>query len=475
MMQSCKLHLRRLGVTVGLIAAMSLAGCGGDDNSSSTSTVSGTAATGAPITGATVTFIGKNGKTASATTGATDGKFSADVKELTFPAIIKVDGGTAGTLYSVAEASNTTVNITPLTTIALVLLPGLSDDLGANYADWANQASNVTNADLTEAIKKVNANLLTLDTSNSGIDWTTYNFLTTAFNANSLGADKTLDLFKWAFNFAAEVFSQIVSIQNPAGTTNFVFNDAISTAGINLGGGTTPPPGGANNGSLVCNPGQIPGARLPTVTELTNLSGTYVADEGTTGATPNDPPFTKTGTATVILSSAGAVTYNTALQTVSNMCFIPGDNMILAEFANGGHIDFFAAGTMAGAPVITPTLLIFNNGVKQTAGGGNPATGLGAYAGTYNMVCASSGLGACTDGQTYVLTVTAGGQASINGHSGSGTPATVSGIPGSETFIFGAAPPMFSVGFINNVPVNVTNTALNGFTPQLSVYTSPSN
>jgi hypothetical protein len=34
--------------------------------------------------------------------------------------------------------------------------------------------------------------------TNRGIDWTTYNFLTTAFNANSLSADKTLDAFKWA-------------------------------------------------------------------------------------------------------------------------------------------------------------------------------------------------------------------------------------------------------------------------------------
>jgi hypothetical protein len=106
-----------------------LAGCG-DDNStastSSTSTISGTAATGAPVVGGTVTLACKGGATASDTTSA-QGRWSVTMDKSSLPCAVQVTNGTVGgiantqTLFSFTLGSGDTIttNLTPLTTLAL--------------------------------------------------------------------------------------------------------------------------------------------------------------------------------------------------------------------------------------------------------------------------------------------------------------------------------------------------------------------
>ncbi|TAK09091.1 MAG: hypothetical protein EPO39_03120, partial [Candidatus Manganitrophaceae bacterium] len=104
------------------LTALLLQSCGGGGGSSSnpggnTSSLSGTAATGAAVANATITIKDAAGVSKSATTG-TDGKYTIDVTGMTAPFLVKVDlpGGTA--LYSVGGAAGV-VNIHPFTDLII--------------------------------------------------------------------------------------------------------------------------------------------------------------------------------------------------------------------------------------------------------------------------------------------------------------------------------------------------------------------
>lgn len=91
---------RRSRVVTGLIAAVVLSGCGGGTESQllggsqNTAALSGTAATGRPIAGATVTLRDVAGRSATQTTRS-DGSYSfADVSGFVWPVVARVEGGT---------------------------------------------------------------------------------------------------------------------------------------------------------------------------------------------------------------------------------------------------------------------------------------------------------------------------------------------------------------------------------------------
>ena len=100
-----------------------VAGCGGGGGGSvSTVTVSGVAATGAPIIG-TVTLKDKNGVVVGPVATGNDGSFSVDVTKLTPPFILKAEwtaNSQANSLYSAVTGVGT-ANINPLTHLALQL------------------------------------------------------------------------------------------------------------------------------------------------------------------------------------------------------------------------------------------------------------------------------------------------------------------------------------------------------------------
>ncbi|MDF2446356.1 MAG: hypothetical protein K0S46_1592 [Moraxellaceae bacterium] len=116
-----------------------LAGCSDDNNTaatSSTSTISGTAATGAPIVGGTVTLACKGGATASDITSA-QGRWSVTMDKSSLPCAVQVTNGTVGgiantqTLFSFTLGSGDTIttNLTPLTTLALAKAWGSTLDV----------------------------------------------------------------------------------------------------------------------------------------------------------------------------------------------------------------------------------------------------------------------------------------------------------------------------------------------------------
>src|SRR5512142_3327314 len=102
---------------IALVTAGCSSGSGGGNGNQRT--VSGTAASGAPLASVTVTLKDATGASRTATTAA-DGRFSIDTTGLTPPFLVLVaDAG--GALYSVSAdaAAQSTINVTPLTDLII--------------------------------------------------------------------------------------------------------------------------------------------------------------------------------------------------------------------------------------------------------------------------------------------------------------------------------------------------------------------
>ena len=188
--------LRQLGISLACIFSLVLTACSGGGSSSSTqatSSVTGVAATGAPLAGALIVLTDKNGSTTS-TTAKDDGSYSLDVTGLTAPFVIVATGAvgdaqtTQASIVSDAPAagSSSTANINPLTNaIATLLSSGsdpsaLSSNLGSVTASSINNASALLNTALGGLASASGAKA-------------NFNPITDTATANGTGFDRLLD------------------------------------------------------------------------------------------------------------------------------------------------------------------------------------------------------------------------------------------------------------------------------------------
>lgn len=186
-----------------LIAAgvIGLAACGGGGSGTGSATqISGTAASGAPFAGATITLTDANGTTRSATAGA-DGSFTIDASGLTAPFVLKASGTVGGAVSTyvavladgVAAGTTKTLNVTPLTTAVAALLSDNNDPL--DMTDLAKLKAKATPAEIkkaVDALKTVLANVIAA----AGADVTAFDPMTTSFKADRSGLDSVLDAVK---------------------------------------------------------------------------------------------------------------------------------------------------------------------------------------------------------------------------------------------------------------------------------------
>lgn len=193
--------LKPLAAGLILSGILALAGCSSGSSSSPPAaadappTVSGVAATGVAMAGATVTLTDATGKTLAPTTTLADGSYSFDVTGLTAPFVIKVSGtvnDTAVTLMSVQDTAPTsgtvTVNVTPITNAIAAALSSTGNPLDLDAkADAATIKSKI--ADIKSFITQSLAPTLTA----SGVDATKFDPMNTVFTANRTGFDKALD------------------------------------------------------------------------------------------------------------------------------------------------------------------------------------------------------------------------------------------------------------------------------------------
>lgn len=163
---------RLLAISLSTSMLLGLSACGGGGGSDTpvpktTTTFSGTAATGAAMSGAAISISCTKGS-GSATTAA-NGSYSASLTDVTLPCALKAtsaDGNTV--LYSVTPPSATastsqTANITPLTQLLVAKLAGT--DPASFFANLNAAASSVTAASVSSAQTAV-LNIL----SNAGVN-----------------------------------------------------------------------------------------------------------------------------------------------------------------------------------------------------------------------------------------------------------------------------------------------------------------
>ncbi|KAB8065010.1 hypothetical protein [Janthinobacterium violaceinigrum] len=198
-------------------ATLMLAACGGSSSSADpvapvapippvvpvapppATTLSGTAAVGAPVSGSVIAIDSKGKISVAVSTGA-GGAYTLDVGGMTAPFLLSITGTAGGkqvTMNSIATAAGQTVNITPLTDLIVSAASGQPGGtaLASVCAPVANTvpaactaalASAATQQRLDAAIAAVVAMIKPINTSNT-------NPLTGAFVANGTGMDAVLD------------------------------------------------------------------------------------------------------------------------------------------------------------------------------------------------------------------------------------------------------------------------------------------
>jgi hypothetical protein len=177
----------------GLSAAtvLVLTACGGGGGTSlSAITLSGTAATGAPMSGASISVQDSTGVEVceSACTVGAEGSFNVGLKtSAKGPFVLKAtqpdDDGPQVSMIDTTQS--TTVNISPITTLMAAKLAPSGDPLKLSSADLNAEKITQASTDIQTALKPL------LDAA--GVD-TNANPLTMTFKANSTGLDKALDV-----------------------------------------------------------------------------------------------------------------------------------------------------------------------------------------------------------------------------------------------------------------------------------------
>lgn len=307
--------INRTGVMMKKIVVMMLfafsaftlmSGCS-SDSTPADPTLSGTAATGAPIDG-TVTVKDAKGVEKNIGTNV-DGSFTLDVTGMTAPYLLRVMPSSGPALYSYASQNGQTVNLTPTTNLAMFLAAGQTD-LDAMYTDWNGTA--VSAAQVAIAEGTVRANLIT-QMEAASLDVANYDLFTSAFAADGSGIDGVLD-------------DLIIAVD--ASANSFTFTDR---SGTDLGwDGALTPPAPTTGGSGTLSHADINGTWKKCGIDGANSSFTteFTLNNGT--ATYTNNLFTGTVCAGAGTSDGGgAFTYVIGGNVTLNA---PPANTIVAEF-----------------------------------------------------------------------------------------------------------------------------------------------
>ncbi len=196
-------------------------------------TLSGIAATGAPMSDAAVEITDANGTKATKTAGA-DGSYTFDVTRMTAPFVISAKAQVGDTLLSListvfakpADGTTGTANVTPLTNaIAALIAPNGNPE---SLLDASTLTANATSAKVSAATSKINAAIRNI-LIDAGLDPAKFDPTSTSFSANRQGADKVLELAK------VEITSTGIYISNPS-----VVDDGNGSASVLVTNTSTP-------------------------------------------------------------------------------------------------------------------------------------------------------------------------------------------------------------------------------------------
>ncbi len=260
------------------IAVLALSACGGGDSPSIDSTnnstppavnapvkqtLTGVAATGAAMQGASVTLTDAAGKSVNCPADATTGSFQCDVTGLTAPFVLAATGNVAdsqATLISLtATAGTQTINITPLTNAIAATIVG--DNPAKLLADSSLLQSKITASAISTTVKAYSDALADLlaATGNAGVD-----LISGPLTAGAPGLDRLLDQVK--VNVLPNGGVQISSVAGASSDTPAVLQLAPGVA-----------PTATDKASLpsVATIGGVPVSNLPTASDLAGLQAAF--------------------------------------------------------------------------------------------------------------------------------------------------------------------------------------------------------
>ncbi len=320
-----------------LSLAVLLSGCLGDDDSTpAAATLSGIAATGAPIVGGLVTVKCATG-TATDPQTENDGKWEVPVAGLTLPCAVEVSGGTVNgsanpTPYYSMAISVGTVNITPLTSMIVAEMASNTDlatwFVALNSGAFANINSNA----LQNAQTAVTTAIAGLSTGLGSLNPFTSTF--TAASGNQM--DDILEALAESGATYAQIVTALVNNANLPDDFSFSY---------------TPPATGGGGGTnvLTCDTTQFQPNSVHEATEQDRqtYAGVYTGDL----YSPNANGDYVAAAGEVTFSSSGMILINGQARTVSSICL---DNtagtlgITMYVHFDGGHVDLWLNDTFSG-------------------------------------------------------------------------------------------------------------------------------
>lgn len=204
-----------LGMVLTSAVVSLLVACGGSNDPASTFNITGTAATGAALAGASIAVTCSTGT--GATTSNADGTFSVGISDGKGPCVLTATKG-ATVLRSVTPGAGV-ANITPLTDMLTDYLATRAGTTAANLLSNTNGKAILSDS---TALTDAQAGLVSLLKTTYNVTVSTTNFLTTTIvtpqGGTQSAADKDLDVLKSNGNVldangkpASSVLSQVVS------------------------------------------------------------------------------------------------------------------------------------------------------------------------------------------------------------------------------------------------------------------------
>lgn len=216
-----------------IISVSFLTACGGggggstsSSTSATTTSITGTAATGLAIAGGAVDVNCVAGTAPSSTTGS-DGAYLLSVSNGTLPCIIRVTIPTTGQkLYSIIEPGSNTANITPLShLVSHVLFNADSETVFSNFPSYSSLI-NVNN--ISSAQTKVAAALVGLGIEVAAYDLLKAKFIPTNGDTSGDVLDQKLDQLMLALTAAEKSLTSLATTISSPSTS--VANAATVTA-----------------------------------------------------------------------------------------------------------------------------------------------------------------------------------------------------------------------------------------------------
>lgn len=221
-------YLKRAAGALLCAGALALAGCDSDSPASTTTTVGGTAATGAPIASATVNLRCSGGATATATTSAT-GKWSVTVPTASLPCAVQIDTGVVELYaFTIGSGGSIVANLSPLTSLAIAGATGAAPD-DAWFDSLNDSGLQTLSIDLTAALTAL-ANAL--QAQGYALPAGAFNPFTTGFEAITGNAwDDLLEALKAALDTAGSDLPTLLASYAGGGDLPLAPADGDCTAG----------------------------------------------------------------------------------------------------------------------------------------------------------------------------------------------------------------------------------------------------